>query len=395
MDILLFGGAFDPVHTGHYNILKAALEYRKFDKVIIMPTGTPGHKNSCHAPFAVRKLFCKKAFGDLHKNLEISSFEGESFSKSYSYLTINHLHEEYPESKIWFLIGADSAITMQTWRNREYLQRNTVFIVFPREIGQDEELKAAVKKIQEFSPETVLLEKAPLPISSTQIRNRISESDVKNIREYLKKDVRNIIRKYHIYDDNFYKRNIGTAELLVNLLLRKKRATHTVNVAVLAKSLAKKHGVDQDKAYLAGLLHDIQKQVSPEMLIYRAKQENAIINDTDKPLSVLHGYAAADYMKKELGIEDEELIMAVSNHTCGRPGMSNLEKIIYLADMTSKERDYPEKDEIYKLEWQNLDLAMETALKYSINWITEKGRDIDNNSLRAYEYFKKLNEKFE
>ena len=120
MDILLFGGAFDPVHNGHLNILKAALRYKHFDKVIIMPTGTPGHKTGCRAPFAARKIMCEKAFRGLGDNIEISDFEGRRFEKNFSYITVSHLKRQYPGANIWFLIGADSAVGLNTCKNSDY-----------------------------------------------------------------------------------------------------------------------------------------------------------------------------------------------------------------------------------------------------------------------------------
>ena len=83
--------------------------------------------------------------------------------------------------------------------------------------------------------------------------------------------------------------------------------------------------------------------------------------------------------------------MAIKSHTCGRRNMTDLEKIIYLADMLSEERNYPEKEPLLALAWENLDVAMEQALKDSINWLKEKGGEIDTDSYEALEYFTALN----
>ena len=127
MDILFFGGAFDPVHRGHENILKAALNYKKFDKIIVMPTGTPGHKRRCRLPFALRKKMAEIAFDKICEGIEVSGYEGEKLRKSYSYITVDRLKEKYPEANVYFLIGGDSALALDKWKNREYLQKNVVY----------------------------------------------------------------------------------------------------------------------------------------------------------------------------------------------------------------------------------------------------------------------------
>ena len=388
MDILLFGGSFDPVHNGHVNILRETLKVRSFDKVIVMPTGTPGHKASCKAPFEIRSHWAQLAFSPLGDEIEVSDYESRQEGKSYSYLTVNHLKEEYPDSRIFFLIGEDSAKTMPTWRNWETLARNTAFLVLARDNDGDEDLKQAVDIIRKLSPDTEYLKAPVFEISSTRIRQMAREG--KDLSGLLPRKVAEEIKEYSIYSEDEYERNVGTARLLISLLLREKRARHTYNVARFARQLAERHGADPDKAYLAGLLHDIMKQVDEETLVRRAVNSEGERART-KPLPVLHGFARADYIKKEMGIEDEDMINAIRSHTCGRAGMSDLEKVIYLADMLSPERQYPEKDYLTRIALQDLDRAMEAALGESIRWINTKGGALDEDSVEAYEYFKKLN----
>lgn len=390
MDILLFGGSFDPVHNGHINILRETLKARSFDKVIVMPTGTPGHKASCKAPFEVRRHWAQLAFSPLGDDIEVSDYENRQEGKSYSYLTVNHLKEEYPDSRIFFLIGEDSAKTMPTWRNWETLARNTAFLVLARDNDGDEDLRRAVDAIREISPDTRYIKAPVFEVSSTQIR-RMARAGI-DLSGLVPEKVNEEIRSFDIYSDNTYKKNVGTAKLLISLLLREKRAKHTYNVAGFARQLAERFGVDADKAYLAGLLHDIMKQVDEETLVRRAVNSEGEKART-KPLPVLHGFARADYIKKEMGIEDEDIINAIRSHTCGRAGMSDLEKVIYLADMLSPERQYPEKEYLTEIALKDLDLAMEAALRESILWVKTKGGVLDEDSQEAYEYFKKLNER--
>ncbi len=389
MDILLFGGSFDPVHKGHYAILETALEYRKFDKIIIMPVGTPGHKAGCKVPFAARKLMAEKAFSKLGVDMEVSSFEGDSTEKSYSYITVDHLKSLYPDSTIYFVIGADSAINMTKWVKWEYLAQNVTFLVFARDYDDREEIDQAVKEIRVYSPHTAVLKSRVVPISSTQLREMIAGGE--DFSQWVDSDVEKIIKENNLYAADYYERNLGTARMLVPLLLREKRAQHTFNVEKLAARLAEKYGLDVKKARLCALLHDIMKQADERIMLHRAMQSDIIERIKDKPLPVLHGFAAADYACRDMGIDDCETLMAIKSHTCGRAGMSDMEKVIYLADMLSEERSYPEKENLLKLAWTDLDIAMEQALTDSINWLKEKNGVIDSDSYEALEYFTQLN----
>ena len=101
-----------------------------------------------------------------------------------------------------------------------------------------------------------------------------------------------------------------------------------------------------------------------------------------------HGIAAAILAQTQWGITDPEILSAIRCHTTGKADMSLLDKIIYLADMTSAERDWPGVDELRKLEMQDLDRALCDALKRSIDFVEEKGGTLDPESVAAYEYVK-------
>ena len=384
----MFGGSFDPVHNGHENILRTALDYKKFDKIIIMPIGSPGHKPSCKAPFVVRKHLVELAFGDIGVEMEVSDFEGNSSEKSYSYITVDYLKSLYPDSKIHFVIGADSAINLHKWMKWQHLAQNVTFLVFDREEGENSQLLKAVDNIKQYSPDTVIIKNKVFPVSSTQIRSLAATGG--DITGLVDRKVQPVIEKYSLYSTDFYRKNMGTARLLIPLMLREKRAQHTFNVAKLAVELAEMYGVDVQKAELAALLHDIMKQQPDSIMLHRARQSDIIEKIDRKPMPVLHGFAASDFASREMGIEDQEILMAIKSHTCGRRNMTDLEKVIYLADMLSEERNFPEKEPLLALARQNLDKAMEQALKDSINWLKEKGGAIDTDSYEALEYFTAL-----
>ena len=183
--------------------------------------------------------------------------------------------------------------------------------------------------------------------------------------------------------------DLKQAKELVRGRLSDKRYEHTINVKKMAVKLAKHYGTDPEQAALAALLHDAAKEL-PKQELLQIFADNAIIaeNAPARPLPVWHGIAAAILAETQWGITDPEILSAIRCHTTGKPGMSKLDKIIYLADMTSAERDWPGVDDLRALEMQDLDRALCDALKRSIDFVEEKGGSLDPESVAAYEYAK-------
>lgn len=179
------------------------------------------------------------------------------------------------------------------------------------------------------------------------------------------------------------------AKKLVKARLSEKRWTHTKNVKKMAVKLAKRWGADPEKAAMAAILHDSAKEL-PKSELLQIFADNAIIaeNAPARPSPVWHGIAAAILAQTQWGVSDPEILSAIRCHTTGKPDMSKLDKIIYLADMTSAERDWPGVEELRALQMENLDWALCDALKRSIDFVEEKGGALDSESVAAYEYAK-------
>ncbi|MBR3935113.1 MAG: bis(5'-nucleosyl)-tetraphosphatase (symmetrical) YqeK [Oscillospiraceae bacterium] len=144
------------------------------------------------------------------------------------------------------------------------------------------------------------------------------------------------------------------------------RFEHSLNVAKRAVFLAEKNGADPEKAYFAGLIHDICKGITHEEQL--AVIENGGIKldeDTKKSPALWHSIAGAVYAEHELGVTDEDVLNAVRYHTSGRGNMSILEKVVYMADLTSAERNYPDAEYTRNLTDKNLD----EGIAYGVRWI--------------------------
>ena len=176
------------------------------------------------------------------------------------------------------------------------------------------------------------------------------------------------------------------ARRLAKKRLSAKRYQHTLNVRRMAVKLAKRWGADPEKAALAALLHDTAKELPREEML-QILNDNAIMaeNAQNRPSPVWHGICAAILAQTQWGVEDEEVLSAIRCHTTGKPGMSLLDEIVFLADMTSAERDYPEVDYLRKLEKKDIHQGMREALEMNLHWLEESGKPVDEETRAALE----------
>ena len=167
--------------------------------------------------------------------------------------------------------------------------------------------------------------------------------------------------------------------------LNEKRYYHSLCVADEAKRLAEKYGGDSEKSYLAGLLHDITKNAPDEEHLQIFKEFGIILSDVEQNAKKLwHAMSGALYVKNILGINDPEIIDAIRYHTTAKADMSLLAEILYLADFTSKDRDYEDVDVIRKYVDESLEKAFVYALEYSITDLVNQGRAIHPDTVQAY-----------
>lgn len=163
------------------------------------------------------------------------------------------------------------------------------------------------------------------------------------------------------------------------------RFYHSLNVADEAKRLAKKYGADEEKAFTAGLIHDIMKDtdysVQKEIIEKYSGKMTAVELANPK---IWHAVSGEAFLRHKLNVTDEEILTAVRYHTTGRAGMSLLEKVVYIADYTSAERDYPDVDVIRQKAENSLEEAMLYGLQFTINENVSAARVIHPDSIDAY-----------
>jgi len=163
------------------------------------------------------------------------------------------------------------------------------------------------------------------------------------------------------------------------------RLAHSLNVSKEAVRFAEKYGGDVEKAELAGLLHDIMKNTPPEETLDYIQSQGVVLTRLELSAPKLwHAVAGALYLRNELGIDDAEVLDAVRYHTTGRAGMSLLEKIIFIADFTSEDRDYNDVDVIRSHAERSLDEASLYGIIYVIRELLKKNRPVHADSVDLY-----------
>lgn len=171
--------------------------------------------------------------------------------------------------------------------------------------------------------------------------------------------------------------------------LDRERYTHTLGVMYTAASLAMVHGTSIEQAMYAGLLHDCAKCIPNESKLQLCEEYGIPVRESERRCPfLLHAKLGAYFAKHRYKIDDKEILHAIKTHTTGEPGMNVLDKIIYIADYIEPNRKTaPNLSEIRKLAFEDLDKAMLRILGDTLDYLKEKGGELDPLTMQTYQYF--------
>lgn len=179
--------------------------------------------------------------------------------------------------------------------------------------------------------------------------------------------------------------NINEYKKIIKSKMGDYRYTHSVNVSEEAVRLARRYGADEEKAAVAGILHDITKELPREEQLQIMLDGGIILDDIQKEAPKLwHGISGSVYVRDNLDIKDEDILNAIRYHTTGRAKMSLLEKIIFIADFTSKERDYSGVSTMRKKSKKSLESAMLYGFQFTFKDLTKREMAIHPDELACY-----------
>lgn len=375
MKIAIFGGTFDPVHNEHVRIAEAAARELGPDRLIVMPAKLPPHKR----PEGVtrpgeRAEMARLAFSHLPQ-AEVSDYEYRRPGKSYTVDTLEALHKKYPGDELYFIVGGDSLRDFFSWHRPQRIAELATLVVARRRGAGS--LSAAQKRfVKRTGKEPVILDYVGADLSSTELKVLIAYG--LDVSKDIPREVLAFVKAQELYEERraFLQK---TAEYLTE-----KRYRHTAHTVASAMTLAPRAGTDPEKTFVAAALHDVAKKLKNEELEalgYRV--------DPAMPGPVVHAFAGAYMAEHCFGVTDPEILDAIRYHTTGRPGMTQLEKVIYTADCVEKTRVYEGVSHLRRAVERNFEHGFVACLKGTMELLEHTaGREqVSTLTAQAYAYY--------
>lgn len=196
MKIGLFGGTFDPIHIGHMILMENVINNLDLDKIYVLPNSNPPHKlENKKTALNLRLKMVNETIKDNPK-LEINDYDYRDNEIHYTFNTINYFKKSYPNDEFFFIMGEDSFLDIEKWKNyKEILKEN--LIIFKRYSNKNFSLISKINQVRKYNKNIYLIDNMALDISSTLIRNLVKEN--KSIRYLVNDEVINIIKEEKLY----------------------------------------------------------------------------------------------------------------------------------------------------------------------------------------------------
>ena len=384
MRIAIYGGSFNPPHIGHVEAARSVCEELRPDRFLIIPANTPPHKElEENSPGPEERLeYCRLAFADI-PGAEVSDMEIRREGRSYTSETVEILRRQYPEAEICIVMGTDMFLSFRTWYRWQFMLETCTLAVLSREAYDNREIEDFCAELErENRAKVLIIPHQPLPMSSTEIRERLRMGLGSDL---LPDAVYERIIRTNAYDA---KPELSWLRAKVMPYLDGRRVEHVAGVESQAVLLAMHWGEDADSAAAAGILHDITKNLNKEKQLNLCEKYGIMLDiaEVENP-ALLHARTGAALARERFAISDE-IYGAIRWHTTGRPDMSMLEKIIYLADYTEPTRDFDGVEKLRELCFEDLDRAMALGLRMSLEEIRGRGAVPFRDTVAAYEYYK-------
>ena len=385
MRTLIYGGSFNPPHLGHVRSVQTTAAALGADRVIMIPAAVPPHKElAADSADAADRLEMTRLAAEQVSGAEVSDIELRREGKSYTSDTLRQLRALYPSDELIFLVGTDMLLSLPDWHEPEVICALASIAVFSRESGREAEIgKAAERLRRELSATVYVIPGTPVEISSTQLRAQLKAREG---RAWLPDGVYGYIIRRGLYGA---KPELSWLRQRAYAYLKPKRVPHVQGVEQEAVRLANRWGADPEAAAEAAICHDITKKLPREDQL-RLCGKYAIMADEYERGSekLLHARTGAAFARDLFGLTDE-VVSAIRWHTTGRPAMTLLEKITYLADYIEPSRaGFDGLAELRLTCYQDLDAAMELAMRMSLHEVRGKGYPAHGNTVEGQRWYR-------
>ena len=348
-NIVLFGGAFDPIHNGHINMAKQALDQLDAD-IFFIPARISVWKSES-APIEDKIKMVEHAIKD-YPHFHLSRFEADSKEDvNYSINTVEHFKKEYPNSKIYYLIGTDHVNSFHKWKDAKKLSELATVAFFKRP-----DMELDLNNIKEFK--------------MVEIKGELNDESSTEIRELKSLDTSDAVIDYIIDKRLYFMNKIAS-------YMGERRLEHVISTARLSYDIAEaNHLKDAKKALIAALLHDIGKEMPmPDQREIMAVHFKEFIN---YPPVIYHQFIGAYLAEKDFGITDPVILDAIKYHTTANSNMSEVAIIVHCADKIEPTRGFDSENLINELKSSLMDGFVE-VLKSNVEYYVVRNIDYRND----------------
>ena len=383
----IYGGTFNPPHTGHLHAAVQAIKLLGLDKLLLIPDRIAPHKEiPAGSPTPEQRLQMLRIAASGEANMEVSDIELKREGPSYSYLTVEALREMYPDAELILLMGTDMFLSFHTWREPERIWKAAAIGVFYRgEKGEKEKILAQKASLETKGAKVELVENQVLSISSTQLRRLIA---FRCADEFLPAGVGDYIRENGLYETGADWKNLPMEQLepIVLRLLNPNRVAHVLGCRDTAVELAKRWGANETDAARAGILHDITKALDGPLQLTLCREYGTILDEFGyKYPKTLHALTGSLVAERIFG-ESPAVVSAICHHTTGKADMNLLEKIIYVADYMEPCRNFPGVEKLRELAFSDIDAALKLGLEMTLEHLKNLGDEVSPASREALEF---------
>lgn len=351
-NIVLFGGAFDPIHNGHINMALQASKHLDADVFFIPARISVWKKDS--APVEDKIVMIEAALEELKltSRLHVSRIEADSKEEvNYTIDTVKNFKKDHEDSKLFLLIGTDQVNSFHEWKDADLLANLTTIVFFNRpglELSRDN-----IKKYE-----------------MVEIPGELSDASSTDIRELKSLDTPDSVINY-IIDHNLY------FIIKIKSYMNDKRFIHSVSTARLSYEIAKaNHLDDAKKALIAALLHDIGKDMPLN------EQKKIMVEHFSEyleyPPVIWHQFIGAYLAEKDFKIKDQVILDAIKYHTTANSNMSEVGIIVHCADKIEPTRNFDSENLINALK-SSLINGFIDVLRSNIEYYERKGIDYRND----------------
>jgi nicotinate-nucleotide adenylyltransferase len=391
----ILGGSFNPVHLGHLFLADNAISALQLDRVVMIPANLSPFKLEAEGMESSANdritMLAAAVCGD--SRIAIDDCEIKREGVSYTIHTLEDIISRYNIcGKPYLIIGDDLASDFPKWKDSKKILELADIVIIRR----------FCSCVPEYPFAHTFINIDIMDISSNMVRRKIGEGS--GWRSLVPSGVRTIIEDRQLY--GFSQPRIGSENCSMEMIMRIEaearetlsyaRFIHSRNTALLAQDLCLRFGLDPMEGYLAGIAHDICKQLDVKHMMKLAKSDKGTISamEKEKP-NLLHGRAAAVLLRERFCIHNKDVLEAVAFHTSGSENMGSLAKAIYIADKTEVSRNIDPALRKMCFEEDNshnaLDNILLAVLNKTVSKLQSRELDLSPETLRLLERMKEKN----